>query len=79
MTAYDDSRLLAPAEELSALLTALTALRKGDASVRLLDNLQFQFGQALRPARHGMAQLRSRVERWYATRLRGFGPERMSA
>ena len=35
MIAYDDSRLLAPAEELSALLTALTALRKGDASVRL--------------------------------------------
>src|SRR4051812_34246927 len=35
MIAYDDARLLAPAEELSALLNALTALRKGDATVRL--------------------------------------------
>jgi signal transduction histidine kinase/HAMP domain-containing protein/CheY-like chemotaxis protein len=35
MMAYDESTLLAPAEELSALLAALTALRKGDASVRL--------------------------------------------
>src|SRR5947199_348242 len=35
MIAYDDATLLAPAEELSALLNALTALRKGDATVRL--------------------------------------------
>jgi len=35
MIAYDESTLLAPAEELSALLAALTALRKGDATVRL--------------------------------------------
>src|SRR5437660_12265039 len=35
MIAYDESTLLAPAEELSALLSALTALRKGDATVRL--------------------------------------------
>jgi HAMP domain-containing protein/signal transduction histidine kinase/DNA-binding response OmpR family regulator len=35
MIGYDDSTLLAPAEELSALLAALTALRKGDASARL--------------------------------------------
>ncbi|HEX5635374.1 MAG TPA: hypothetical protein VFX50_19160, partial [Gemmatimonadales bacterium] len=35
MIAYDEAALLAPAEELSALLNALTALRKGDATVRL--------------------------------------------
>jgi len=35
MIAYDESPLLAHAEELSALLAALTLLRKGDASVRL--------------------------------------------
>src|SRR5437762_515983 len=35
MIGYEDSTLLAPAQELSVLLAALTALRKGDASVRL--------------------------------------------
>ena len=35
MIAYDDATLLAPAEELSALLNALTALRKGDATVKV--------------------------------------------
>src|SRR3989442_7645998 len=35
MIGYEDSTLLAPAQELSVLLAALTALRRGDASVRL--------------------------------------------
>ena len=35
MKVYEDARLLAPAEELATLLTALTALRRGDANVRL--------------------------------------------
>ena len=36
--------------------------RAGDvpASVRLMDNLQFQFGQALRPERTGLARLEGR-------------------
>ena len=35
MKIYEHATLLAPAEELAALLTALTALRRGDATVRL--------------------------------------------
>ncbi len=38
MIDYEDSALLAQAEELSALLNAMTALRKGDASVSLPAN-----------------------------------------
>jgi alkyldihydroxyacetonephosphate synthase len=49
------------------------------ASVRLMDNLQFQFGQALRPARTGLAALKGTLEKAFVTKLRGFEPERMVA
>jgi alkyldihydroxyacetonephosphate synthase len=49
------------------------------ASVRLMDNLQFRFGQALSPRRAGIAKLRSRLERAFVTGLRGFSPEAMVA
>ncbi len=49
------------------------------ASVRLVDNLQFQFSQALKPRATGLRALRSRLERLYVTRLRGFDPRRMVA
>src|SRR5690606_20988100 len=35
MIVHEDKAFLAPAEELSALLEALTALKRGDATVRL--------------------------------------------
>jgi alkyldihydroxyacetonephosphate synthase len=49
------------------------------ASVRLMDNLQFRFGQALSPRRAGVAKLRSRLERAFVTGLRGFSPDEMVA
>lgn len=49
------------------------------ASVRLMDNLQFQFGQALRPERRRLEALKGRLERVFVTKLRGFDPERMVA
>ena len=49
------------------------------ASVRLMDNLQFRFGQALSPRRAGVAKLRSRLERAFVTGLRGFAPDAMVA
>ncbi len=51
------------------------------ASVRLVDNLQFQFGLALKPASGagGMAALKSKAERFYVTRIKGFEPEKMVA
>ncbi|MBI4521789.1 MAG: FAD-binding oxidoreductase [Gemmatimonadetes bacterium] len=49
------------------------------ASVRLVDNDQFQMSQTLRPQARGWSLLRRRAEKLYVTRLRGFDPERMAA
>lgn len=49
------------------------------ASIRLMDNLQFQFGQALKPERRGWARLGSRLERLFVTRVKGFEVDRMAA
>jgi alkyldihydroxyacetonephosphate synthase len=49
------------------------------ASVRLVDNTQFQFGQALKPAPRGAKKLLSRAERWLVTGPLGFDPARMVA
>ncbi len=48
------------------------------ASVRLVDNLQFQFGLALKPrSSGGLADLKSKVERFFVTKIKGFEPDRM--
>lgn len=47
------------------------------ASVRLLDNLQFHFGLALKPKSAGLAALKSKVERFYVTKIKGFEPGKM--
>ncbi|MDJ0848396.1 MAG: FAD-binding oxidoreductase [Myxococcota bacterium] len=49
------------------------------ASVRLVDNLQFQLSQMLKPRKAGLAKLLSRAEKLYVTRVRGFDVERMTA
>ncbi len=49
------------------------------ASVRLMDNLQFQFGQALKPEKSALAELASALEKAYVLRLRGFDASRMVA
>jgi len=49
------------------------------ASIRLMDNLQFQFGQALKPRRRGWPALKSRLERLFVTRVKGFAVDRMAA
>jgi len=50
------------------------------ASVRLMDNTQFQLGQTLKPASHGRAAAaKSRLERLIVTGLKGFDPEKLSA
>jgi alkyldihydroxyacetonephosphate synthase len=48
------------------------------ASVRLVDNLQFQFGLALKPASSGLKVLKSNVEKFFVTRIKGFEPEKMA-
>lgn len=49
------------------------------ASVRLVDNLQFQFGLALKPASQGLKVLKSNIEKFFVTKLKGFEPEKMVA
>lgn len=49
------------------------------ASVRLVDNRQFQFSLALKPAAVGLKALKSRLEKLYVTKLKGFDPQQMVA
>ncbi len=49
------------------------------ASVRLVDNLQFQFGLALKPKSSKLGKLKSRLERFFVTRVKGFEGEKMVA
>jgi alkyldihydroxyacetonephosphate synthase len=50
------------------------------ASVRLLDNIQFHFGQALKPkSTSALAKLKSRIEQFFVTKVKGFDPYKMAA
>ena len=49
------------------------------ASVRLVDNLQFQFGLALKPASSGMKVWKSSIEKFIVTKVKGFDPYKMVA
>ncbi|MBW2267482.1 MAG: FAD-binding oxidoreductase [Deltaproteobacteria bacterium] len=49
------------------------------ASIRLMDNFQFQFGQALKPRKVGLAALKSRLEKLVVLGLKGFDKDRMVA
>ncbi len=62
-----------------AFVYELTRSGSVPASVRLVDNLQFQLSQTLKPRAAGAAALLRRLERLYVTRLRGYQPERMVA
>ncbi len=68
--------------DLAAGLSFLLDLQRSGAvpaSVRLMDNTQFHFGQALKPAKHGFAEkLKSELEKIVVTQLKGFDPERLA-
>jgi alkyldihydroxyacetonephosphate synthase len=49
------------------------------ASVRLVDNLQFQFGLALKPASGGLGAWKSKLEKLFVTKIKGFEPFKMVA
>ncbi|HBZ69306.1 MAG TPA: oxidase [Deltaproteobacteria bacterium] len=49
------------------------------ASVRLVDNLQFQLSQMLKPRSTGLRHLESRLQRLFVTKVKGFALDRMSA
>jgi alkyldihydroxyacetonephosphate synthase len=62
-----------------AFMRALSDAGNLPASVRLMDNLQFQLGMALKPAKHGLAALGSRMQKWLVTGPLGFDPDEMVA
>ncbi len=66
-------------EEGLAFMYELAQEERPPASVRLVDNLQFQFGQALKPAARGARRIKSKVEKWLVTGPLGFDPEKMVA
>jgi alkyldihydroxyacetonephosphate synthase len=49
------------------------------ASIRLMDNLQFQFGQAVKPAKSGAAAVISKLERAFVLGVKGFDANEMVA
>lgn len=54
--------------------------RLAPASIRLMDNVQFQFGQALKPESHSpIEMLGDFVKKVYLTKWKGFDPERLCA
>jgi alkyldihydroxyacetonephosphate synthase len=57
----------------------LTKESRLPASVRLVDNLQFQLGQTLKPAATGSKALVSKAQKFLVTRVKGYDPDRMVA
>ena len=62
-----------------AFMRALSDAGNLPASVRLMDNLQFQLGMALKPAKAGVAAIGSRLQKWLVTGPLGFNPDEMCA
>jgi alkyldihydroxyacetonephosphate synthase len=56
----------------------LTRKSTPPASVRLVDNLQFQFGLALKPASTGWRAVKSKLEKFFVTKVKGFDPLKMA-
>jgi alkyldihydroxyacetonephosphate synthase len=62
-----------------AFLHALSRSGQVPASVRLVDNLQFRFGLALKPRSTGLRALKSQIEKVVITKLKGFDPLQLTA
>lgn len=61
-----------------AFLEDLSSYQALPASVRLVDNLQFQFGRALRPASRGGGVAQS-LQRFFVTKIKGIDLDQMVA
>jgi alkyldihydroxyacetonephosphate synthase len=60
-------------------LYELTRTATPPASVRLVDNAQFQLSQTLKPRSTGLKKLKSKLEKWFVVKVKGFDPEGMTA
>merc|ERR1711991_1255867 len=61
-------------------MKAIAARQLQPASIRLVDNEQFQFGQALKGEKSGMIhQFLDQVKKWYVLNYKGFSADEMCA
>ena len=74
-----DSVLFPSFEDGMGFLYDLAREGRPPASVRLVDNLQFQLGQTLKPAPRGAKALMSKTQKFFVTKVKGFDPDRMVA
>lgn len=66
-------------EQGTEFMYELAKLGNLPASVRLVDNVQFQFSMALKPASSGMKAMKKKLEKLIVTKLKGFSPNKMVA
>ena len=62
-----------------SFMKALSKTNYIPASVRLVDNIQFRFGQALKPRTEGLKSLKSKIEKFFIVNIKGFDPDKMCA
>ena len=62
-----------------SFMKALSKTNYIPASVRLVDNIQFRFGQALKPRTEGLKKLKSKIEKFFVVNIKGFDPDKMCA
>ena len=74
-----DAVLFPTFEQGVAFLFDLTREATPPASVRLVDNLQFQLGQTLKAKATGLKALVRKAEKFFVTKVRGFDPTQMVA
>ena len=74
-----DSLLFPSFEQGVSFMYDLTRQATPPASVRLVDNLQFQLSQTLKPKAEGLQAFKRRAEKLFVTKLRGFDPAHMVA
>lgn len=66
-------------EQGTAFMYELAKAGNPPASVRLVDNVQFQFSMALKPASAGLKAMKKKLEKAIVTGLKGFEPSKMVA
>ena len=66
-------------EEGVSFLNALSKTNFIPASVRLVDNIQFRFGQALKPRPEGLKKIKSQLEKFVVVNFKKFDPDKMCA
>ena len=62
-----------------SFMKALSKTNYIPASVRLVDNIQFRFGQALKPRAEGFKKLKSNIEKFFVVNIKGFDSDKMCA